>query len=640
MNLFRAFRLQNTRYIFPVLLALTLVACGSDKDDEETPDLHLTILHMNDHHSHITAESFSYDVSGLELSAVNAEDAAIASVSVTYGGFPMLVSLFESLEADATNLVKIHAGDAITGTLYYSLFDGAADAAMMNQVCFDMFALGNHEFDSGDEGLATFLDELKSGSCTTPVLAANVVPAEDSAIAEGYIEPYVIREYEGQKVGFIGIDIADKTKNSSRPDAGTTFLDETTTAQSYIDELTEMGVNKIVLVTHYQYENDKLLAASLSGVDVIVGGDSHTLLGGTNFSELGFNPAGDYPTVVTNADGDTVCIVQAWEYAHVMGKLDVVFDGEGKVSSCEGQPYMPVAESFSYTYASGDVRLLSESDALTVREQLTEFPEVVVVTPDTTTENLLSVYDDEVAVLEQLVIGTAAEDLCLVRLPGEARSTICDASETSVNGSDISNIIAKAFMTMIPNADLAIQNGGGVRTDVPAGDITFAQAVNVLPFSNTLVTLDMTGVEIKAVLEDAMTNALRVGGSTGAYPYASGLRYHIDASAAEGSRVSNLEVNPRVAGEWVALSDTSVYTVVTNDFIASGQDGYVTFGEFFADGNYVNTFTLYTQSFIDYIEQLTADGQTLQKLPLSEYSTQQYIGRDGCNHSTETCTGY
>jgi 5'-nucleotidase/UDP-sugar diphosphatase len=399
-------------------------------------------------------------------------------------------------------------------------------------------------------------------------------------------------------------------------------------------------VNKIVLITHYQYENDQVLAANLSGVDVIVGGDSHTLLGSETFTSLGFNPAGEYPTVVTNADGETVCIVQAWEYGHVMGQLQVDFDAEGKVTACGGQPYLPIASNFTYTYATGDVRTLSASDAFKVRQQITKFPEVVAVVPDVTTENLLSIYNSEVSVLQQLVIGTAAEDLCLVRFPGESRSAICDAMSTAEYGSDISNIIAKAFMTVTPTADIAIQNGGGVRTDVAAGDITFAEAVSVLPFNNTLVTLDMSGAQIKAVLEDAMTNALRVGGSSGAYPYASGLRYYIDASAAEGSRVSNIEVNPRLSGEWTAISDTEIYTVVTNDFIASGQDGYATFGEIFATGNYVNTFSLYTQAFIDYIELLTANGDALEKLPVSEYSTQLYIGRDGCNHSTETCSGY
>lgn len=660
------------------LLALGLVACGGDDNDGKVRDLRsdlnqtqeeldqakneigeleseldalknppvtgsplrMTILHMNDHHSHIAAETFSHNVADLGLAAKNSANQPIASVNVSYGGFPMLASLFNQLANQSVNPVKIHAGDAVTGTLFYSLFNGAADAAMMNQICFDAFALGNHEFDNGDIGLVNFLDDLKASACKTSVLAANVVPGANSPLKNGYIQPYMVRDVAGQKVGFIGIDIADKTKNSSKPDADTNFLDETTTAQRYIDELRAQGINKIVLVTHYQYENDKTLASQLSGVDVIVGGDSHTLLGSENFTALGFNPAGEYPTQVTNKDGDKVCIVQAWEYAHVMGKLQVDFDAQGKVAECNGQPYLPIADNFTYTYATGDVRSLNASDAFKVRQKLTKYPEVVATVADASTQNLLEIYNAEVEVLKQLVIGTAAENLCLVRLPGESRSTICPASATAVNGSDISNIIAKAFLMITPSADIAIQNGGGVRTDIAAGAVTFAQAVNVLPFNNTLVTMELTGAQIRATLEDALENALRTGGSTGAYPYASGLRYHVDASKTKGSRISNLEINPRVSGSWAAINDATLYTVVTNDFIAAGQDGYTTFGTVYSAGNFVNTFTLYTQGFIDYIKDLNANNQSLQKLPLTEYSTQQYIGRDGCNHSTQTCTGY
>lgn len=660
------------------LLALGLVACGGDDNDGEVRELRadlnqtqaeldqakneldaleseldelknpavvgtplrMTILHMNDHHSHLAAETFTYDVAALGLATKNAADQPVTSVNVSYGGFPLLASLFNQLADQSINPVKIHAGDAVTGTLFYSLFNGAADAAMMNQICFDAFALGNHEFDNGDTGLVNFLDDLKASACTTPVLAANLVPGANSPLKEGYIQPYMVREIAGQKVGFIGIDIADKTKNSSRPDADTNFLNETETAQKYIDELHTQGINKIVLITHYQYENDKVLASQLSGVDVIVGGDSHTLLGGQTFTDLGFNPAGEYPTQLMNKDGDKVCVVQAWEYAHIMGKLQVDFDADGKVSNCEGNPQLPITDQFSYTHATGDVRYLNASDAFKVRQKLTKYPEVVVAVPDASTENLLAIYSAEVDVLKQLAIGTAAEDLCLVRLPGESRSTICPASATAVNGSDISNIIAKAFLMITPSADIAIQNGGGVRTDVAAGEVTFAEAVNVLPFNNTLVTMQLSGAQIKASLEDALENALRVGGSSGAYPYASGLRYHVNASLTKGSRVSNVEVNSRVSGSWTAINDAAVYTVVTNDFIAAGQDGYATFGAEYSAGNVVNTFTLYTQGFIDYIKGLAAQGQSLAKLPVSEYSTQQYIGRDGCNHSTGTCTGY
>jgi 5'-nucleotidase len=118
------------------------------------------------------------------------------------------------------------------------------------------------------------------------------------------------------------------------------------------------------------------------------------------------------------------------------------------------------------------------------------------------------------------------------------------------------------------------------------------------------------------------------------------LRYDIDASAAFGSRVSNVEINARVAGNWSAIDLSATYNVVTNDFIASGRDGYDTFGTVFSAGLFVDTFTEYAQGFIDYIELLTEAGESLSKLPLEEYSTKNYIGRDGCNHTTEVCTGY
>lgn len=619
-----------------VVLALLLSAC----DQSEPKAIDMKILHINDHHSHIEEDDFDFDVSNLNLVTKNAANQAISEVEVTYGGFPMLVELFNTEAAKSNNVLKLHAGDAMTGTLFYTLFEGKADADMMNQVCFDAFALGNHEFDQGDAGLAKFLNFLKSGTCSTPVLAANVVPAADSAIASDFIQPYVIKEIEGEKVGIIGIDIAGKTKNSSNPDEGTIFKDETTTAQNYIDKLTLLGVNKIILLTHYTYENDIQLAANLSGVDIIVGGDSHSFLGSDNFKALGFNPVGQYPTKVTNMDGEEVCIVQAWEYAYVMGSLDVSFDDKGVVTNCSGNAIMPIKESFVYEVDDDNNAVLSGADSDAVRDALTQYAEVVVVTPDASTEALMSNFKTEVSELEQKVIGQVATDLCLDRFPGQGRSKICDSSDTSQMGSDISNIVAKAFMDVTPTADIAIQNGGGVRVDVSAGDYTIADAYTLLPFSNTLVSLNMTGQQIIDVLEDALANALDNGGSSGSYPYASGLRYDVDASQAKGSRISNVQVNPRVAGAWADIDKTKLYTVVTNNFIAKGRDGYTTFGTLFDEGKFVDTFTEYAQGFIDYVEKLTAAGQSLQKLPSEEYSTQTYIGRDGCNHSTSNCTGY
>ncbi|ABC27320.1 5'-nucleotidase/2',3'-cyclic phosphodiesterase and related esterases [Hahella chejuensis KCTC 2396] len=635
------FPLTRASAVLCATIALAACSDSNNSNGDDDSGFSLSILHINDHHSHLAASTFSYDVSALGLQTKTDGGADIGSVTVSYGGFPMLTSLADRLADEKRNVLKLHSGDAVTGTLYFTLFGGEADAEMMNRICFDAFALGNHEFDNGDAGLASFLNYLAADDCATEVLAANVAPGDASPIAQGYIKPYVIKEVGGQKIGLIGIDIAQKTQESSRPDAGTTLLDETATAQKYIDEISAQGVNKIILMTHYTYTNDQTLAANLTGVDVIVGGDSHTLMGGETFTQLGFNVVSDYPKKATDKAGDAVCIVHAWEYAHLLGALDVTFDDNGKITACSGNPYMPVAKTFTYAAADKVTNPLPAADADRVTQALTSHKEILSTTPDAISERLLAIYDDEVDTLKQTVIGTVSENLCLVRWPGESRSSLCDVSENYVNGSDISNIVAKAFLTVTPTADIAIQNGGGVRTDIPMGDFTVADAYTLLPFSNTLVTLQMTGRQIVDVLEDALSNTLDNNGSSGSYPYAAGLRFNVDASQTKGARLSNVEVNSRVAGDWNAIDLNATYTVVTNDFIASGQDGYTTFATPYNAGLYVDTFTEYAQGFVDYVDALTEDGMTVDKLPIAEYSTQHYIGRDGCNHSLSAdCENY
>lgn len=646
------------------VLSLMLAGCSDDDGDRgpkgepgepgEVPaqPLSVTILHVNDHHSHLTEESFSFDVGGLTLAQkANAEGDDIAEVDLAYGGIPRMVELFERLSQNRENVIKIHAGDAITGTLFNTLYKGTADAQMMNLVCFDIFELGNHEFDMGDAGLAAFLDELDDGVCNTAVLGANVVPGPDSPLLDReYIRPYVIKYLSGQKIGIVGIDIQQKTQVSSRPDPGTILLDEVDTAQQYIDELQAQGINKIIVVTHQGYDNDMAMAAQLTGVDAIVGGDSHTLLGGQGLIDLGFSPEGDYPTVVQNADGNDVCIVQAWEYSHVVGELTIDFDENGVVTACGGIPHIPAGTSFTYEYdpdtsVDGDeeVRTLSvnDSDGFQIGQALAKFDEVVLVNEDDFAKVILAGFEAQVDVLTQVVIGSVSEDLCLARFPGDTRGQpLCAPADTYENGSDISNIVAKAFMQVTPTADFGFQNGGGVRINIPSGAITIADVYTLLPFSNTMVVVTLTGQEVVTSLEEGLENALDNGGSTGAYPYASGLRYAIDTSMPAGSRVSNVEVNPRLSGGWTPIDLTANYAVVTNDFLAaSGGDGYATIKVAFDEGRVVDTQTEYAQGFVDYVNDVTGNGLTLQKLNVEEYSTQNYTDIDGCNHGTDAGCG-
>lgn len=571
----------------------------------------IKILHINDHHSHLKPDGRMNLILGGKKTRVRA------------GGFPSVVSLFDSLSAGESNVLKLHAGDAITGDLYYTLFKGEADAALMNEVCFDAFALGNHEFDDGDAGLARFLDFLARGDCNTPVLGANVVPevgvsplAKNSAT--DYLLPYIVKEVGGVKVGIIGIDIARKTKLSSSPDETTVFLDETETSQKMIDELKAKGVNHIILMTHYQYKNDLAMVPRLNGVDVVVGGDSHTLLG--DFKDVKLNSGGPYPTVLKDAGGNNVCVVQAWQYSTIVGELDVRFADDGTVTSCSGTPHLPLADSFRRKNADGKRVELEGGDRDAAKASVAAKSELSIVAEDGDAAALLATFSGKVDEMKAEVIGTSTDKLCLERIPGQGKSKLCDKSETAKQGSDISNVVSHAFRHMSKTSDIAIQNGGGVRVDVNKGAFTIGDAYTLLPFANTLVELNMTGAEIHAVLEDALDYALSEGGSTGAYPYAAGLRWDINASAAKGSRFSNIEYKGRSDSQWVALDTKRYYKVVTNNYISGGRDGYSTFKTVTRDGRSLDTYLDYAQSFVDYVVEKGSFG----KLPLSEYSTKSF----------------
>src|SRR5690606_27428685 len=135
----------------------------------------LTLLHINDHHSHL-------DESTVPL-MLDTGRGQRERLQVSIGGFARVATAMKELAAQSDGaIIKIHAGDAVTGDLYYSLTDGQADADMMNSVCFDAMAVGNHEFDHGDAALKRFIDRLPSATCHTPVLSANVRFGPDSAL--------------------------------------------------------------------------------------------------------------------------------------------------------------------------------------------------------------------------------------------------------------------------------------------------------------------------------------------------------------------------------------------------------------------------------------------------------------------------
>lgn len=337
-----------------------------------------------------------------------------------------------------------------------------------------------------------------------------------------------------------------------------------------------------------------------------------------------------YPWQTTDADGKKVCIVQAWQYGNVVGELDVNFDANGDVVSCAGRPIIPLAEPSSWVNAA-DRTPLSAGDRDAVMAALPAG--AAVYAEDADAKAWIDANAAQIDTMKQERIATFENTFCLAREPGSSRSTICQVCEVYHRGGGACQLVAKAFLMGEKSADIAIQNGGGCRQDLAQGEYSVGQAYEMLPYSNTMVTLEMTGQQVRDVLEDALEMVF-AGGNSGAYPYAAGLRFHVDASKAKGSRVSNLEVNPRLGGggscTWSPIGPAATYVVVTNSYIAGGKDGYVTFGKMPAE-KLVNTYTNYAQGFIDY---LTSVHGPIVPLHPAEYSTQGYINTNGCDHST------
>jgi len=608
-----------------LLLALitSLGACGGS-DTPAYKAIELNIAHINDHHSQLDA----FAATELTLDGV--------ATQVELGGFARQTTIFKSL-VSTPNLLRLHAGDAITGTLYYTFFKGKADAQMMNTICFDAFIPGNHEFDDGDDVLKGFLDELANpvngGACKTPTLSSNIVPKLGTAltptVAAAYLQPYTIKKIDGVDVGIIGVSPSTKTVNSSRPLATTQFLDEASLAQKAIDELRNKGVRHIVLLSHLGYDHDKTIAAQLTDVDVIIGGDSHTLLG--DFSSVGVTTSsGAYPSVAKNKSGETVCIGQAWEYAKAYGLMNVKFDDRGSVSQCGGQAKLVIGDSFKRKDSAGVWQSMADSDRLALITKLAGSNTVKVTTPDAGAAQTLSTYSTQVTTQKAITIGTATESLCLVRMPGETtnRSTGtagCDVANTLARGSDAAQVVAEAFLRASKRADFALQNSGGVRVPVAAGSLSMNTAFTLLPFTNVLVEIDVGGAQIVAALEDGVANHLDNGQSSGSHPYAAGLRWDLDMSKAKGQRFGNVQVRNNATGTWRAIDLTKTYVLVTNDFVAAGQDGYATLGAIYKTGAYVNTYLLYTQSFVDYVK---AKG-TISRPLAADYSHQKVISKAG-----------
>lgn len=612
------------RLLAAFALAALLAACQPQAVRPPEPGtFSLRILHINDHHSRVAPGSG-------QVLLLDGE-----RTQASFGGFPQLVTAFGELARGADHVLKLHAGDAMTGDLYFTLFAGEADADLMNQVCFDAFTVGNHEFDAGDAGLKRFLDFLskRTWDCHTPVLGANVRPTVGESplarfSARDYLLPHVVLERGGRRIGIVGIDVAGKTKASSSPDAGTIFLNEAATAQQQVDDLRAAGVDIVVLMTHIGYESDLALAGSLRGVDVIVGGDSHSLLG-EDFREFGLTVEGPYPTRVQNPDGETVCVVQAWQYTWVIGALDVDFDAAGRVTACGGRPVLLLGDDLR---RNGVPLEGAARDAALAR--VAASPVLAHFEPEPRAEHVLDAYRQQIQAFAGEQVATVPERLCLRRVPGRHDRSRDGApgctDKTDSHGGLMQDLVAEVLLAQAARyggAEIAVQNAGGVRNGLAEGPFTVGDAYLALPYKNTLVRVDMRGSELRAVLEDAIDYFIQdQSANTGAWPYAAGLRWDVDLtrSRAQG-RITRMEFFDGKA--WAPFDDARTYRVVANDYIAAGRDGYQGLAAIPASRR-EDTFLDYAQALVDYARE----AGVLRLPPPERRSTQHFRDVDGKDH--------
>ena len=423
-----------------------------------------------------------------------------------FGGAARLKTFIDGKRAalEGENVLVLDAGDQFQGSLIYTTFKGDVEAEMMNAIGFDAMAVGNHEFDDGPEQLAEF-----AGEVDVPLVSGNLDLSQSNVLGEDQIADHLVLEVGGERIGIVSALATDTTETSS-PGPNVIFQDEIEALQADVDALTEQGVDKIIALTHVGLPADKRIAEAVTGLDAIVGGHSHTKFSNTE------EGAEAYPTMVNG-----VPIVQAYAYSKYVGHLTLAFDADGNVID-----------------ASGDTTLIDAS-----------------VEPDPEIAARVTELAGPIEELKARVIGAFGA-------PVDGAREVCRAMECPMG-----TLIADAMLDRVKDQGIqvALQNGGGIRASIDAGEVTMGEVLTVLPFQNTLSTFEVTGATLVEALENGVS---QIEEGAGRFPQVAGMTYTVDPAAEAGSRVSDVMVGG------APIDPEATYGVVSNNYVRNGGDGY------------------------------------------------------------------
>ena len=277
---------------------------------DEEGNYNISFYHINDVHAHLD----EYSSSGTDCTNPSRG---------CYGGYARVKTVIDETRPLHNDSLFLNVGDEFQGTLFFSYYGGEKIAETLNQLGFDGYLLGNHEFDRGPFYLGDFLANL-----TFPIISANII--SDNEKLNKTIKPYHI--YEEYQLAVIGVT-TDTTPSISSPGKGTVFTDPIEAVQNTVDLIrSTTNITRIAAITHIGYEVDQKLAEETTGLYLIMGGHSHTPLG--DFE----GAVGPYPTIVRNKDGEEVFIVTAYRWGEYLGYIDVTYDADGKILAYHGGP--------------------------------------------------------------------------------------------------------------------------------------------------------------------------------------------------------------------------------------------------------------------------------------------------------------
>lgn len=496
------------RSIAPAIAFATGILCAG----AALADSSVRLLHFNDWHSRIEPVSDN----GAECPA---GDPAAACT----GGAARLAAAIAKAREQGGDVLLLNAGDNFVGSLFYTQYRGAVEAELLVRFGVDAMAIGNHELSNGEAVLADFAAKV-----SFPLLAANLIAEPGSPLA-GRIAPSTVLEVGGTRIGIVGA-VTNSSSIVSGPGTTIRLTGELEAVAEAVKALEAEGIDRIIALTHVGYPLD-LEIARIPGIDVVVGGHSHTVLHNSRP-----DAAGPYPTWVDNPAGYRVPVVQAGAWSMFLGDLTVTFDDEGIVTAAEGAPILLDAS-------------VGEDPA--IRERIGEL-------------------SGPIEALRARTIAEATDDI-----DGSRES--CRARECAMG-----NLVADAMLerAAASGVTIAVVNGGAIRTSIARGEVSRGNIIEALPFGNTLATFRLKGADLVAALEHGVSG---IEDGRGRFPQVAGLRMRVDLNMpAGGGRVSGVEVRDS-AGNWIPIDAEAIYGVATNNYLRQGGDGYAIFRDKAAD---------------------------------------------------------